>query len=372
MALIEATRVKETTTTTGTGNVTLAGAATGYRAFSAVMANNDTCLYCISSAGGSEWEVGIGTYVSATPALERTTVLASSNAGSAVNFSSGTKDVFITRLAERFTLPQMTSDPAAPASGVFMYCRPLAGRYLPRFIGPSGLDSAVQPSLSGNSIVMWLPGTGTTVAISFGVSWTVSATQAHPAIADTNIMTALRRATFTTTTTAGNASGPRTTAAIAIRNRGFFFAARGGITTYQSAMQIFFGLSAASGIIAGDPSAANNSCGFGKDTAKSVWQYWTRDGSTTDSTDSSESTAAGGAADVYDFFMFCKPGDSKITFRMTDITGPTVIVDNVEKSTNLPVSSTVLYAHAECRNVTGGAGTACAIFLGKMYIECDI
>lgn len=96
MAHIVADRVKETTTTTGTGNLTLAGAASGFRAFSAVCATNDTVWYCV--AAGSEWEVGLGTY-SATNTLTRTAVTASSNSGSAVNLTSGTKDVFLTDAA---------------------------------------------------------------------------------------------------------------------------------------------------------------------------------------------------------------------------------------------------------------------------------
>lgn len=94
MPHVVADRVKETSTTTGTGNLTLAGAVSGFRAFS-LFANNDTFYYCIQHQSANEWEVGLGTYVSATPALARTTVLASSNAGAAVNFSAGTKDVFI-------------------------------------------------------------------------------------------------------------------------------------------------------------------------------------------------------------------------------------------------------------------------------------
>lgn len=97
MAFIRADRVKDTTTTTGTGAVTVSGTApTGFRTFSAVCSTNDTIPYCI--AGGAEWEVGIGTY-SATNEITRTTILASSNGGSAVNFSAGTKDVFITKPA---------------------------------------------------------------------------------------------------------------------------------------------------------------------------------------------------------------------------------------------------------------------------------
>jgi hypothetical protein len=95
MALVLADRIKETTATTGTGTITLAGAVTGYQSFSAV-GNGNTTYYVIAGQGTSEWEVGIGTYTSSGTTLSRTTILASSNAGSLVSFSSGTKDVFVT------------------------------------------------------------------------------------------------------------------------------------------------------------------------------------------------------------------------------------------------------------------------------------
>ena len=93
MALILADRVQETTTTTGTGTVTLAGATSGFQSFAAVGDGNST-YYTI--AGGSEWEVGIGTYTLSGTTLSRTTILSSSNSGSLVNFSAGTKSVFVT------------------------------------------------------------------------------------------------------------------------------------------------------------------------------------------------------------------------------------------------------------------------------------
>jgi len=97
MALVLADRVKETTTTTGTGTVTLAGAATGFQSFAAV-GNANTTFYCIASQTGSEWEVGVGTYATSGTTLARTTVLSNSSATqpSALNFSAGTKDVFVT------------------------------------------------------------------------------------------------------------------------------------------------------------------------------------------------------------------------------------------------------------------------------------
>lgn len=93
MALILADRVQETTTTTGTGTVTLAGAVSGFQSFSAV-GNDNSTYYTIT--GGADWEVGIGTYTSSGTTLSRTTVLSSSNSGSLVNFSAGTKNVFVT------------------------------------------------------------------------------------------------------------------------------------------------------------------------------------------------------------------------------------------------------------------------------------
>jgi hypothetical protein len=99
-AIVLADRVKETTTTTGTGTVTLLGASTGYQSFAAIGNANQT-YYTIAGQSGSEWEVGIGTYTSSGTTLSRDTVLASSNSGSLVSFSAGTKDVFVSYPAGR-------------------------------------------------------------------------------------------------------------------------------------------------------------------------------------------------------------------------------------------------------------------------------
>jgi hypothetical protein len=92
-------RVKETSTTTGTGTITLAGAATGFQSFSAGIGNTNTTYYAIYLSGSNEWEVGIGTVGSGT--LSRDVVLQSSNSDALVNFSAGTKDVFVTYPADR-------------------------------------------------------------------------------------------------------------------------------------------------------------------------------------------------------------------------------------------------------------------------------
>jgi hypothetical protein len=99
MAFVLADRVRETTTTTGTGTVTLLGAFTGFQSFSAI-GNGNSTYYTIADQNGSNWEVGIGTYTSSGTTLSRTTVLSSSNSGSLVSFTAGTKDVFVTYPAE--------------------------------------------------------------------------------------------------------------------------------------------------------------------------------------------------------------------------------------------------------------------------------
>jgi len=101
MAFITADRVLDSSTSTGTGAFVVSGTpAAGYRTFSAVMSVSDTCYYSIQGQTTSEWEVGLGTYSSANT-LTRTTVYSSSNSGSAVTFSAGTKNVFITMAASR-------------------------------------------------------------------------------------------------------------------------------------------------------------------------------------------------------------------------------------------------------------------------------
>ena len=95
MAFVLKDRVKETTTTTGTGPVVLAGEAGGFQDFSSAIGNSNTTYYAIVHQSLDEWEVGIGTYGSASNNLTRNTVLSSST-GSSINFSAGTKDVFVT------------------------------------------------------------------------------------------------------------------------------------------------------------------------------------------------------------------------------------------------------------------------------------
>ena len=113
MALVFKDRVKETTATTGTGTVTLAGASDGFQSFS-VIGDANTTYYTLVS--GSEWEVGIGTYTSSGTTLSRDTVLESSNAGSKITLA-GTSDVFCTYPAEKAVVQDSNNTGVAPQMG---------------------------------------------------------------------------------------------------------------------------------------------------------------------------------------------------------------------------------------------------------------
>jgi len=110
MALVINDRVKETSTTTGTGTLNLAGAETGYEGFVAGIGTGNQTYYAIELNSLGEWEVGIGTVTSGSPdTLSRTTIISSSNSDAAVNFSAGTKNVFCTLPAKRTISPVMTA-----------------------------------------------------------------------------------------------------------------------------------------------------------------------------------------------------------------------------------------------------------------------
>ena len=120
MALVINDRVKETSTTTGTGTLDLAGASVGFVTFVAGIGNSNTTYYAINAQGTSNWEVGIGTVTDATPdTLARTTVLNNSLGTTAkINFS-GTLDVFCTMPASKSVYLDSTGDPVGAASAGF-------------------------------------------------------------------------------------------------------------------------------------------------------------------------------------------------------------------------------------------------------------
>jgi hypothetical protein len=119
MALVINDRVKVNSTTTGTGAMALGAAVTGFETFAQGIGNNNTTYYCIFNQGTTEFEVGLGTLDGTSANLTRTTVISSSNSDAAVNFNSGTKDVFCTLPASKSVYLDATGNPVGAASAGF-------------------------------------------------------------------------------------------------------------------------------------------------------------------------------------------------------------------------------------------------------------
>jgi len=126
MALVINDRVKESSTSIGTGAFALNGAVNGFESFATGIGNNNTTYYAIFNQGTNEWEVGLGTLDATSANLTRTTVISSSNSDAAVNFTGGTKDVFCTLPASKAVYLDSTGAPVGAASNGFAVAMAIA------------------------------------------------------------------------------------------------------------------------------------------------------------------------------------------------------------------------------------------------------
>jgi len=126
MALVINDRVKESSSTSGTGTIALAGVVQGYETFSAGIGNDNETYYAIYEQGTSNWEVGRGTLDGTSANLARTEVISSSNSDAAVNFTGGTLDVFCTLPASKAVYLDANGDPVGAASSGFALAMAMA------------------------------------------------------------------------------------------------------------------------------------------------------------------------------------------------------------------------------------------------------
>ena len=162
MALVVKDRVQETSTTTGTGTFTLAGAVSGFQSFSAI-GNGNTTYYAIVL--GSEWEVGLGTYTSSGTTLSRDTVLASST-GSKVSFSAGTKNVFVTYPATESVYQDANNDAYAPQFAASNGLNVNNGTIGSSYTFPTGYNSVEAGDITiGSGVTITVPSTSRWVIV---------------------------------------------------------------------------------------------------------------------------------------------------------------------------------------------------------------
>lgn len=283
------------------------------------------------------------------------------------------------------------SNPSVPAADTLrVFARKISGRMFPKWMPPSGLDNPVQPALFGNNIVTYVPSSstngGTATLGGWGISWTAGGTVSHPTPATTapaiiNQMHRTRYANVITTTnqTLGimsTASGlPQFWMGNASNVGGFFFATRFIVELWAAnTCRIFVGLTslAAAMVAAGDISAfTGDFCGISHDTSDGAGVLWfiTRDNTTTHKTAISGVTIAAGQG--FDFYMFVKPGDTTIYYRLDDINAGTTLVDTSETN-NVPRSTAFMGPQIHMSNGTANiTATTVALGINRIYIESD-
>lgn len=273
-------------------------------------------------------------------------------------------------------------DPSPPVGGIELYSKRIAGRHLPKIVGPSGIDTILQVGLSGNSIFMFGPNSGTTAPVVWGgQALTTAATMSmQQTIASANPWQATQRKRWASAATAGSSTGCRTAVAQWFRANaagfgGFWFRGQVGQNLNVNGGQFFFGLCASTGALAttaGAVSALLNSIGIGYDTTDSStgnWQLFRNDGSGTATKVDLGANAPRNTTHGFDVIIYCPPGAaSEIYVRIVNLhTGVTVL--DTSYTTDLPAVNTGLCFKGECNN--GAVASAVNLEIAKVYIESD-
>ena len=379
MALVVADRVQETTSTTGTGTLTLSGAVSGYQSFSTI-GNGNTTYYAIVS--GTDWEVGLGTYTSAGTTLARTTILKSSAAGAAISVASGAT-VFGTYPADKAVYEDASDN--LPIAGIFS-----AGSIQNTPIGSTTASTGAFTTLGASSTVTLSPasanvaisptGTGT-VTISPAGALTINPTAAST-INNTSIgattATTGRFTTVTSTQTTGTApftvaSTTQVTNLNCSQLIGSTWAAPAAIGSTTPAAGTFTSLSATSraGVLA---TAAR--------TAGSVLAVAGSLTLTTAGTTLTSQTAATGAvwrvrafgtyaaassANVRTFTMACFWG----TTQLTAITAPAAVLASTANTTNWNVEFEIATTGTTAAWVTGYLNQNTGVAVGASLLTTN-
>lgn len=268
--------------------------------------------------------------------------------------------------------------PTTPAAGrTKVFTDAMATRRLVSSIDPDGLYFDFQPALFNSTTYMWLAGTGTTLAINWGTSFTArnngtAAAQATPTKASTNAISSLNRATFSTGSTATGASGIQSTETNvwlgnAANLGGFFFHARFGLEAISGTYRFFVGISANNATMAADSSTWNNTIGFGKDAGDTTLQFIMRNNGTVTTKNNTSITPTAG--DIYDLYIFVKPNTSQVDFELRNAVTNASLVSRTEV-TNLPLNTVFMYMQSHIQSTVGT--TAKLLALNRMYLESNL
>jgi hypothetical protein len=267
------------------------------------------------------------------------------------------------------------SRPAAPSGGLIKYyTETMAGKATARIIGPQGIDTALQSALWDMAFVLWCPSanaSGTTLGSSVSQGGTFAAVMPTT----TNRYTASRRSTYSSVATTTNQTiGVTGADAMFFRGTagaqgGFFFFCRFGIESWVAGDRVFVGFTAtgAGSVMNGVPSSMSNILGFLVDDGESTLSFGHNDGSGTATKDAITGATAV-ASQGYDAYIFCKPNDTTIYYRLDNVNTGATLIDG-STTTDLPGATGMMRAVATVGNGTNAAANDAKIGLAKIYLE---
>ncbi len=268
-----------------------------------------------------------------------------------------------------------TSTPAVPtASTLQLYAQPIAGKMELMKQGPSGDDEALQAALWQNNVVLWTP--GAPAGVYQGTAGVNAGSAATTLPTSTNLYTAMRRSTFSTVATTTNQQVGIRTEPMFFRGAvagmgGFLFVCRFGLTNGGASTRIFVGLTAAtSSIVTVQPSTVANSIGFCLEAGDTALTFLHTDNSATSTKDPISNQPALNNNNGYDAYIYCRPNDSTIYYRLDDVLTGNVLVDT-STTTTLPDSSTMLTAQCVVSNGTTTTAGAAAVGINRLYVETN-
>lgn len=269
-----------------------------------------------------------------------------------------------------------TTDPSAPSAGnIIIYSKDIAGRQMPKWVGPAGVDTPIQPNIMFNNISIIGPGGGTAPAV-LGCTVTNVGTVSHPNITTTNLKTQTRRFLNTSAATAGQLASTRITALECWRGNvaglgGFFVVARFGLTTIQTGMRMYIGLTdtatAAPANIDPTTSTVYGKIGMAINASTGNWNLVHNITGTLPTVIPLGGSFPVDITSLYEMILFAKPNDVSITYRITNLS--TLAQTSGTLSTNLPSSITTL--GRLCWATNNATAAAVAWDMSRFSIETD-
>lgn len=265
--------------------------------------------------------------------------------------------------------------PAAPATTkIKVFARDNATRTM-LHVEQAGTEVfALQPGLFSQSIAMWLPQTGTTLGL-WGMGATTVGTVGHPALANTNFLTSMRRVSFLSANPGGSMTGARGVETMAWRGNaaglgGFFFACRFALTTQGTNCRAFIGLNGStSALTNADPSTlATDLCGIGLDSASTNWTMMCNDNAGSCTTTDLGASFVKSTTTVFEVRMYCAPNGSDI-FWETVIPATGTASSGTFLNTNIPRNTVFLNPYVWMSNTATAGGVQ--IELARLYLESD-